>query len=66
MGGLGNLYTGDCSKVGNMSLWIHLAINAVSTMLLSASNCMSLAALPIYNYVLAAGVADIYRYDADP
>jgi hypothetical protein len=39
VGGISYLYTGSCSEVANMSLWIHLGINAMSTMLLSASNC---------------------------
>lgn len=38
-GALGYLYTGSCSEVANMNLWIHLGINAMSTLLLSASNC---------------------------
>jgi len=37
--GLSYLYTGSCSEVANMSLWMHLGINAMSTLLLSASNC---------------------------
>jgi len=37
--GLSYLYTGSCTEVAHMSLWIHLGINATSTMLLSASNC---------------------------
>lgn len=37
--GLSYLYTGSCQEVATMSLWIHLGINAMSTMLLSASNC---------------------------
>lgn len=36
--GLSYLYTGSCQEVATMSLWIHLGINAMSTMLLSASN----------------------------
>jgi len=40
-GGLSYLYTGSCQEVAKMSLWIHLGINAMSTMLLSASNCKS-------------------------
>ncbi|CZR50129.1 uncharacterized protein PAC_00001 [Phialocephala subalpina] len=35
--GLSYLYTGSCTDVANISLWIHLAINGMST-LLSASN----------------------------
>jgi len=38
-GGLSFLYTGSCDEVANMSLWIHLGINVMSTLLLSASNC---------------------------
>jgi len=37
--GLSYLHTGDCQEVAKMSLWIHLGINAMSTLLLSASNC---------------------------
>ena len=37
--GLSYLYTGSCQEVATMSLWIHLGINAMSTLLLSASNC---------------------------
>ena len=37
--GLSYLYTGSCLEVANMSLWIHLGINVMSTLLLSASNC---------------------------
>jgi hypothetical protein len=39
VGGISYLYTGSCSKVEKMSLWIHLGINVMSTVLLSASNC---------------------------
>lgn len=42
IGGISYLYTGSCTEVANMSLWIHLGINAMSTMLLSASNCKSM------------------------
>jgi uncharacterized protein (DUF983 family) len=37
--GLFYLYIGSCEKVANLSLWVHLAINVGSTILLSASNC---------------------------
>ncbi|KAF4624484.1 hypothetical protein G7Y89_g13685 [Cudoniella acicularis] len=36
--GFSYLYTRSCKKVATISLWIHLAINVLSTMLLSASN----------------------------
>lgn len=40
-GGVGTIQDGECSRTKNMSLWLHLAINALSTLLLSASNyCM--------------------------
>lgn len=38
-GGTSYLYTGSCERVASMSLWIHLGINVMSTLLLSASNC---------------------------
>lgn len=47
-GGLSYLYTGSCSEVATMGLWIHLAINAMSTLLLSASNCMSQIPHPLF------------------
>lgn len=40
-GGLATLYEGDCKQVQSYNLWFHLAINALSTVLLSGSNyCM--------------------------
>lgn len=39
--GLGVLQHGGCAKIKRSSLWIHLAINALSTALLSASNYTS-------------------------
>lgn len=39
VGGISYLYTGSCSEVRDMSLWIHLGINIMSTLLLSGSNC---------------------------
>lgn len=35
---LSYLFTGSCTEVASISLWIHLAINAMGTLLLSASN----------------------------
>ena len=37
-GGIGTLIKGDCSKSKSWAQWIHLAINALSTILLGASN----------------------------
>lgn len=36
--GLATIQDGSCQKTKNLSLWLHLAINALSTLLLSASN----------------------------
>jgi hypothetical protein len=36
--GYGTLIQGDCNKVKSWALWLHLAINALSTILLAASN----------------------------
>lgn len=36
--GLSYVYRGSCSEVKSLGLWIHLAINVMSTILLSASN----------------------------
>ena len=36
--GIGTLYWGSCEKSKTIGLWLHLGINALSTLLLSASN----------------------------
>ena len=36
--GTGTLYSGSCEKSRMIGLWLHLGINALSTLLLSASN----------------------------
>jgi len=36
--GIGTLYEGSCPKSRKMGLWLHLGINALSTVLLSGSN----------------------------
>ena len=36
--GVGTLYSGSCDKSKTMGLWLHLGINALSTLLLSGSN----------------------------
>ncbi|OCT55026.1 hypothetical protein CLCR_02775 [Cladophialophora carrionii] len=41
------LYNGDCGKVQNMDVWVHLAINVLSTLLLGGSNyCMQCLSAP--------------------
>jgi len=46
-GGLATLQEGSCQKTKSLSLWLHLAINILSTVLLSASNyCMQCLASP--------------------
>ena len=37
-GGLGTIHEGACAKTEKMATWLHLAINALSTLLLGASN----------------------------
>ena len=37
-GGIGTLQKGDCERTKSLNLWIHLAINVLSTALLGASN----------------------------
>lgn len=37
-GGFATLQEGSCKKTKTLSLWLHLAINVLSTLLLSASN----------------------------
>lgn len=46
-GGLVTILDGDCSKAKKLSLWLHLAINILSTLLLGASNyCMQCLSSP--------------------
>ena len=46
-GSLVTLQDGDCSKTKKLSLWLHLAINILSTLLLGASNyCMQCLSSP--------------------
>lgn len=45
--GLIQLYVGSCSTVESLDLWVHLAINILSTILLGASNyCMQCLCAP--------------------
>ena len=37
-GGIGTLYEGSCDESKTIGLWLHLVINALSTLLLSGSN----------------------------
>ena len=37
-GRIGTLYSGSCDKTRTIELWVHLGINALSTLLLSGSN----------------------------
>ena len=44
---IGTILDGSCEKTKNLSLWLHLAINALSTILLGASNyCMQCLSSP--------------------
>jgi len=46
-GGLATIQEGSCQKTKILSLWLHLAINVLSTILLSASNyCMQCLSSP--------------------
>ena len=45
--GFGTLLDGNCRTTRNLNLWLHLAINVLSTLLLGASNyCMQCLASP--------------------
>lgn len=45
--GIGVVMEGQCSRVKTASLWVHVAINILSTTLLSASNyCMQVLTSP--------------------
>ncbi|KAL9611692.1 MAG: hypothetical protein Q9167_003687 [Letrouitia subvulpina] len=46
-GGLGTIFKGSCKRSERLSLWLHLAINILSSALLSASNyCMQCLSSP--------------------
>lgn len=38
LSGIGILFRGECDKVSQYNMWAHIGINAISTLLLSASN----------------------------
>ena len=45
--GVGTMYRGNCGTVKTLNLWLHLAINVISTLLLGSSNyCMQLLVAP--------------------
>lgn len=45
--GVAEIYAGDCQKSQTINTWVHLGINAVSTVLLSGSNyCMQVLSAP--------------------
>lgn len=45
--GIVELYNGSCGKAESMDLWVHIAINALSTLLLGGSNyCMQCLSSP--------------------
>lgn len=46
-GSLVHIFTGSCGKVAQIDMWVHLAINGVSTLLLGGSNyCMQVLCAP--------------------
>lgn len=52
---IGVLYQGSCSKTNSLSMWLHLLINILSTVLLAASNyCMQISLAPTREEVDAA------------
>lgn len=52
---VGVLYRGSCDRMNNLSTWLHLLINILSTALLAASNyCMQVALAPTRDEVDAA------------
>ncbi|MCJ1461009.1 hypothetical protein MMC28_011391 [Mycoblastus sanguinarius] len=53
--GVATVYEGSCSRTKNSLTWLHLAINVLSTLLLSASNfCMQILCAPTREEVDAA------------
>jgi hypothetical protein len=45
--GVGTLYQGSCNRTKSLDVWVHLLINVLSTLLLSASNyCMQVLSAP--------------------
>lgn len=53
--GVGTMYLGNCASVKRINLWLHLFINALSTLLLGSSNyCMQLLVAPTHSEVQKA------------
>jgi hypothetical protein len=47
VGSIGTLFRGECRRVRNLNVWIHLLVNTLSTLLLCASNyCMQILSAP--------------------
>lgn len=52
---IAQIYRGDCARVEKFNTWVHLAINVLSTVLLSGSNyCMQCLSAPSREDVNAA------------
>jgi hypothetical protein len=45
-GWIGTIYSGDCTTAKNLTVFLHLMINILSTILLSASNYCMVCLLP--------------------
>lgn len=59
--GIGTIQDGDCHETKNLSLWPHLTINVLGTMLLSASNyCMQCLSAPTREEINKAHARNIW------
>jgi hypothetical protein len=65
--GYGSLYSGDCKKTRDLNVWVHLVVNVLSTLLLSASNyCMQVLSAPTRDELVCAHARRLWLHIGIP
>lgn len=66
-GAYGVLYKGSCERTRSLNVWIHLVVNALSTLLLGASNyCMQVLSAPTRDELVRAHTAQDWLHIGIP
>ena len=66
-GGFGALYQGSCETSRSLNVWIHLLVNALSTLLLGASNyCMQVLSAPTRDELVRAHAEQLWLHIGVP
>lgn len=66
-GSIGTLFQGSCAKARSLNVWIHLLVNVLSTLLLSASNyCMQVLSAPTHEELVRAHARRIWLHIGVP